>query len=78
MIKNVKYLLFDLDGTLIDFDLNMFIQNYLRLIQDNFSHTSYARSVPEWIMAGTGEMLSSVETITNKEKFLRFFHTNNS
>ena len=63
MINTIKYLLLDLDGTLIKFDLNTFIQNYLRLIQDNFAHLMYASSVPEWILAGTGIMLSSVKTI---------------
>ena len=73
MPNNIKYLLFDLDDTLIRFDLNTFIQNYLRLIQNNFSHLVYAKSVPEWILGGTNEMLNSVKTITNKEKFLNYF-----
>jgi FMN phosphatase YigB (HAD superfamily) len=73
MINSVKYLLFDLDGTLIDFDLKTFIEKYLRLIQANFSHLQYARSVPEWILEGTSVMLTSVESITNKNKFLRYF-----
>jgi FMN phosphatase YigB (HAD superfamily) len=73
MIHTIKYLLLDLDGTLIKFDLNTFIQSYLRLIQNNFAHLMYASSVPEWILAGTGIMLSSVKTITNKDKFLRHF-----
>jgi FMN phosphatase YigB (HAD superfamily) len=73
MLNNVKYLLFDLDGTLIKFDLNTFIQNYLRLIQDHFSNLPFAKSVPEWIMGGTSVMLNSIKTITNKDKFVRFF-----
>jgi FMN phosphatase YigB (HAD superfamily) len=73
MTDAIKYLLLDLDGTLIDFDLNTFIQNYLHLIKDNFSHLPFANSVPEWILGGTGLMLNSVITITNKEKFLGYF-----
>ena len=73
MLKSIKYLLLDLDGTLIQFDLNTFIQKYLLLIQDYFSHLPFARSVPDWILGGTGVMLNSLETITNKEKFLRYF-----
>jgi len=73
MKNNIKYLLFDLDGTLIKFDLNTFIQNYLRLIQNSFSHVVFAKSVPEWILGGTDEMLTSVKTITNKDKFLQYF-----
>jgi FMN phosphatase YigB (HAD superfamily) len=73
MVKTIQYLLLDLDGTLIKFDLNTFIQNYLRLIQDYFSHLPYASSVPEWILGGTSVMLNSVKTITNKEKYLNYF-----
>lgn len=73
MLNNVKYLLFDLDGTLIKFDLNTFIQNYLRLIQEHFSNLPFAKSVPEWIMGGTSVMLNTIKTITNKDKFVHFF-----
>jgi FMN phosphatase YigB (HAD superfamily) len=73
MESKIKYLLLDLDGTLIQFDIDVFIQEYLRLIQKQFSHYSFANFVPEWIMTGTDIMLSDLETITNKEKFLRFF-----
>lgn len=71
--SKIKYLLLDLDGTLIHFDIDIFIREYLRLIQKQFSAYSYAKSVPEWIMMGTERMLSDVETITNKEKFLHYF-----
>lgn len=73
MVKPVKYLFLDLDGTLINFNLKIFIQKYLHLIQDNFAHLLFAKSVPDWIMTGTGIMLSSVETITNKDKFVHYF-----
>jgi len=73
MVNSIKYLLLDLDGTLIKFDLNLFIQNYLRLIQGSFSHLSCAKSVPDWILGGTGVMLNSIKTITNKDKFLQYF-----
>jgi len=75
MINNIKYLLFDLDGTLIKFDLNTFIQKYLHLIQNSFSHVAFAKSVPEWILGGTEVMLNSIKTITNKDKFLQYFQS---
>jgi len=75
MLMNIKYLLFDLDGTLLKFDLHTFIRDYLRLIQNSFSCLPSAKSVPEWIMGGTDVMLNSLETITNKDKFLRYFQT---
>jgi FMN phosphatase YigB (HAD superfamily) len=73
MSNTIKYLLLDLDGTLIRFDLNTFIQQYLRLIQDNFSYLPFAKSVPEWVLGGTGVMLNSIKTISNKDKFLHYF-----
>jgi FMN phosphatase YigB (HAD superfamily) len=73
MTMTIKFLLLDLDGTLIKFDMNTFIQNYLHLIQDYFSHLQFARSVPDWILGGTAVMLNSLETMTNKEKFSRYF-----
>jgi len=71
--KKIKYLLIDLDGTLIHFDLDRFITEYLRLIQTYFSKYPFASSVPKWIMEGTEQMLNNEGTITNKEKFLSGF-----
>jgi FMN phosphatase YigB (HAD superfamily) len=75
MLTNIKYLLFDLDGTLIKFDLNTFIRYYLRLIQNSFSYLPFAKSVPEWVLGGTEVMLNSIKTITNKDKFLQYFQS---
>ncbi len=73
MASKIKYLLLDLDGTLIQFDIDIFIQEYLSLVQKQFSHYACAKSVPEWILKGTEIMLSDVGTMTNKEKFLHYF-----
>ena len=72
-MNNIKFLLLDLDGTLIQFDPNLFIKRYLELIQVHFSEYTYAKSVPQWIMEGTKQMLSNDGTITNKERFLDYF-----
>lgn len=37
-LKNVKAILFDLDGTLINVDLKKFIPNYMRLLSERFTH----------------------------------------
>jgi HAD superfamily hydrolase (TIGR01549 family) len=73
MLNNIKYLLLDLDGTLIHFQIDKFIHQYLQLIQQHFSYLPYAKSVPQWILEGTEEMLSNEGTTTNKNKFLYFF-----
>ena len=31
--------------------------------------------MPEWVLGGTGVMLNTIETITNKDKFLHYFQT---
>lgn len=37
-LKNVKAILFDLDGTLINVDLKKFIPNYMQLLSEKFKH----------------------------------------
>ena len=73
MLNNIKYLLLDLDGTLIHFQIDKFIHQYLQLIQQHFSHLPYAKTVPQWILEGTEKMLSNEGSTTNKEKFSNFF-----
>ena len=73
MLKNLDYLLLDLDGTLLYFDMDLFIQQYLSLIRKQFEMYPFANDVPEWILAGTTEMLNNAGTMTNKEKFLEYF-----
>jgi hypothetical protein len=58
---------------LIQFNLNLFIQEYLRQIQRHSSHFSFAKSVPDWVLKGTEKMLSNKETMTNKQIFLDYF-----
>jgi FMN phosphatase YigB (HAD superfamily) len=72
-MNNIKFLLLDLDGTLIQFDTHLFIKRYLELIQTHFSNYHFAKSVPQWIMEGTEQMLSNDGSMTNKEKFLAYF-----
>lgn len=37
-LKNIKAILFDLDGTLINVDLKKFIPNYMQLLSEKFKH----------------------------------------
>ena len=73
MINEIEYLLLDLDGTLIQFNLNLFIREYLRQIQRHFSHFPFAKFVPDWILKGTEKMLSNKGTMTNKQIFVDYF-----
>lgn len=76
MLKNIDYLLLDLDGTLLDFDMDVFISRYLSLIRKQFENYPFANAVPQWILAGTEAMLTNTGTMTNKEKFIENFQAN--
>ncbi len=73
MINAIEYLHLDLDGTLIQFNLNPFIREYLGQIQRHFSHFPFAKFVPGRILKGTEKMLSNKKTMTNKQVFLDYF-----
>ena len=51
--RRIKYLLFDLDGTLLHFDLDEFVSGYLHLIQQQFDEFQWKDRVSDWILAGT-------------------------
>lgn len=73
MTSQLKYLFLDLDGTLIQFNPQIFISKYLSLIQVCFFGYQYAMSVPQWILDGTESMLSNDGSMTNKDKFIKYF-----
>ena len=73
MKSAIKFLLLDLDGTLIHFDMNEFVARYLSLIKKHFSHHSWSGHVPEWILAGTDLMLTNSGPDSNQVVFLNFF-----
>ena len=68
-----EYLLIDLDGTLIKFDLDAFIERYLNLIRKHLSDKPFVDEVPLWILQGTDLMLKNNGSVTNREKFLNYF-----
>ncbi len=69
----IKYLLFDLDGTLLHFDLDEFVSGYLSLIYQQFAEYSWKDSVSEWILTGTDLMLRNDGKQTNQSVFLDYF-----
>ncbi len=71
--SQIKYLLFDLDGTLLHFDLQEFISGYLSLICEQFADYPWRDQVPDWIMAGTGLMLHNDGQRLNRDLFLEYF-----
>ena len=73
-LKKIDTLLLDLDGTLLHFDLDDFIQGYLEMIREQFSRYSWTDQVAQWIMEGTGLMLNNNGLQTNRDVFLQYFH----
>ena len=73
MQSEIKFLLLDLDGTLIHFNLDEFIYRYLSLIRKFFSNYSWANQVGSWILAGTDLMLKNQGPDSNQAVFLKYF-----
>jgi len=72
-LDNVKYLLCDLDGTLINFNLSEFVTRYLDLLHKYFSAYSWSENVPLWILEGTDLMLKNDGRKSNQDLFLEYF-----
>jgi FMN phosphatase YigB (HAD superfamily) len=69
----IKYLLFDLDGTLLHFDLDEFVAGYLTMIREEFKSYPWHENVAEWILKGTDLMLNNNGSQKNQAVFLDYF-----
>ena len=69
-----RYILFDLDGTMLPIDTAIFLGAYLKLLGNSFADVAppevFARHVMESTMA---TMSDSSSELTNKEKFMQRF-----
>ena len=72
-MDKIKYLLFDLDGTLLHFNMNQFIGQYLNLIKNHFTDIREPDRVPSLILQGTDLMLHNEGKRCNAEIFLEYF-----
>jgi HAD superfamily hydrolase (TIGR01549 family) len=72
-MTGIKYLLLDLDGTLLNFDQRIFVDRYLKLVIMHFSDHRNLSDIPDWILEGTGKMLGNKGPLTNLEVFLNYF-----
>lgn len=72
----IKAILFDLDGTLLDIDMDVFLHHYFKRMvsmaaAEGFNH---CQLLPQQIMRSTGMMISSREPeVSNREAFMRDF-----
>ncbi|MGI6358901.1 MAG: HAD family hydrolase [Bacillota bacterium] len=69
-----KYILFDLDGTLLPMDTDYFLDQYLRLISAKFAHLVPPKLMVKQIMASSYATIGNAESgRTNEEKFMADF-----
>ena len=70
----ITTILFDLDGTLLPMDQELFIQTYLGLLADYLEPAGYdPRRLVRTVWQGTGAMMKNDGTHTNEEVFWQTF-----
>jgi len=72
-MNKYRYLLVDLDGTLVHFNTDEFIKLYLEKIIRHFDNYPFAKRVPEWILEGIQQMLNNDGIKTNRRRFAEYF-----
>jgi HAD superfamily hydrolase (TIGR01549 family) len=69
----LKAILFDLDGTLIDVDLDKFIPGYLNLIASSLAHLIPPKKVVRALLKTSEIIIHNDGKITNEEAFIKYF-----
>ncbi|MFX0012613.1 MAG: HAD family hydrolase, partial [Candidatus Hermodarchaeota archaeon] len=69
----LKAVLFDLDGTLLDVDLDKFIPGYLNLIANSLAHLIPPKKVIRALLNVSEIINSNDGKITNEEAFVNSF-----
>lgn len=73
-VQVIDTLLFDLDGTLLDIDMDIFLEHYLQSLTKRFEGIFLASELVSLIMAGTRAMIAdSSPDKTNAEVFWEYF-----
>ncbi len=72
-MQSIKAVLFDLDGTLLPLDQDVFIQTYFSLLVKALSPYAPANRLMPAMMAGVDAMLKNDGTITNEAVFWQTF-----
>ena len=67
---SIKAVLFDLDGTLLPMDLNVFVKRYFGLLAENMAQYGYnPKQLIDAVWAGIGVMTNNNGTKTNEQVF---------
>ena len=69
----LKAILFDLDGTLIDVDLNQFIPGYLKLLANSVAHLIPPKKIVPAILKASEFVNNNDGKIPNEEAFIEAF-----
>jgi len=72
-MEQLKAILFDLDGTLIDVDLNQFIPEYLKLLANSVAHLIPPKKMVPAILKASEFVNNNDGKITNEEVFSNAF-----
>ena len=72
-MEQLKAILFDLDGTLLDVDLDKFIPGYLNLIANSLAHLIPPKKVIRALLKISEIINSNDGKITNEEAFVKSF-----
>ncbi len=71
---NIKYILFDLDGTLLPMDQDKFVNAYFKLLAKKAAPKGYdPETLVKAIWAGTSAMVKNDGSVTNEEVFWQTF-----
>jgi len=70
---NIKAILFDLDGTLIDVDLKQFIPGYIKLLANSVSHIIPSRKFIPILLKASEAVTNNNGKVTNEEVFSNIF-----
>lgn len=73
----MKYVLFDLDGTLLPLDTEHFVQEYLKLLSQTMKDDFEPSHFISRILKATEAMILNLEDKTNEEVFIEYFFTDN-
>ncbi|HHW27160.1 MAG TPA: HAD family hydrolase [Firmicutes bacterium] len=69
-----RTVLFDLDGTLLNLDIEEFLRHYMRLVGAYFSHVAPPEKFTRAIWASTNAMIANLDpSLTNHEAFAAHF-----
>ncbi len=71
--SNIKAVLFDLDGTLLEIDLKLFIPEYIKLLANSIAHIISTNKFIPILLKASEALTNNSGIITNEEVFFNTF-----